>query len=194
MDELCYMICHTGMTTDEDLAGFINPFCNVIREISADYIKYQNRKEVVQAAFFEELRDYIGKQSLVMKRFFDKLHEHTNMKLKIIISDGLRKNGRATGMGDTFIVTLPMPGENYSVQEIFMQLVHECTHAFTDRLLESINMEDGSHDIAEYQVILLGLWLFQRDCSELCNACIFIRGRIFRKQSKGNGICAEKRN
>ena len=169
VDELCYMISHTGMTTDEDLAGFINPFCNVIREISADYIKYQNRKEVVQAASFEELRDYIGKQSLVMKRFFDKLQEHTNMKLKIIISDGLRKNGRATGMGDTFIVTLPTPSEKYSVQEIFMQLVHECTHAFTDRLLDSINMEDGSHDIAEYQVMLLDLWLFQRDCSELCN-------------------------
>ena len=67
MDELCYMICHTGMTTDEELAGYINPFCNVIREISADYIKYRNRKEVVQAASFEELRDYIGKQSLVMK-------------------------------------------------------------------------------------------------------------------------------
>lgn len=172
VNELCYMISHTGMITDEDLTGFIDPFCKVIRDISEDYIQYWNRKEVEDAASFEELQNYISKESSVMKRFFDRLNQITNMNLRIIISDGLRKNGRATGMGDTFVVTLPNPGESYSVKEVFLQLVHECTHVFTDRLLDSINMEDGSHDIAEYQVMLFDLWLFQRDSSELCNEYI----------------------
>lgn len=169
MDELCYMISHAGMTTDEDYTSFIDPFCNVIRDIAMDYIKYRNRKETEQAPAFEELQNYISKQSLVMERFFDRLSDHTKMNLKVVISDGMRKNGRAAGIGDCFVVTLPAPSENYSVKEIFMQLVHECTHTFTDQLLDSINMEDGSHDIAEYQVMLFDLWLLQRDCCELCD-------------------------
>lgn len=172
VDELCYMISHTGMTTNEDMDQFINPFCSILREISEDYIKNWKQKGDEQKVTFEELQNYISKQASVMKRFFDKLYEITNMKLKIIISEGLRRNGRATGMGDSFVVILPTPSENYSMQEIFMQLVHECTHAFTDRLLDSIRMDDGSHDIAEYQVLLFDLWLFQRDFSELCSEYI----------------------
>ncbi len=167
VDELCYMISHTGMTTDEDLNRFINPFCSVLREISEDYINYKCRRGDEHASEFKELQNYIEKQSSGMKRFFEKLYEITGMKLKVIISEGLRKNGRATGMGDTFVVILPTVSDDYSKQEIFMQLVHECTHAFTDRLLDSIHMDDGSHDIAEYQVLLFDLWLFRRDCSEL---------------------------
>ena len=170
VEELCAMISHTGMATDEDTDKFINPFCSIIREISADYIDLWEQKSRSQAVIFNELEEYIDKQTLVMKRFFDKLYEVTNMKLKLVISESLRQNGRAMRMGDFIVVTLPAPSKDYSYQKIFMQLVHECTHILTDSLLDSIRMDDGSHDVAEYQVILFDLWLFQRDCQELCDA------------------------
>jgi len=42
----------------------------------------------------------------------------------------------------------------------------------TDPLFDSIHMDDGSHELAEYQVILFDLWLFQRDSKALCDAYI----------------------
>ena len=156
VDEVCYMIGQVGMATEEDAEKFIQPFCDVIRELSADYAKYWEKKakDNQESCFFESLRGM------------------TNTKLKLLISESLRCNGRATIMGDTCIVTLPMPSERYSKQQIFMQLVHECTHMMTDPLIKSIRMEDGSHDIAECQVMLFDLWLFERDSEELRDAYV----------------------
>lgn len=166
-DEVCFMIRQVGMTTEEDVEKFIDPFCDVIKELSADYVEYWERKAKERQASYEELKSYVNEQTLVMSRFFENLRGMTNTKLMVIISESLRCNGRATIMGDTCIVTLPMPSEQYSMPQIFMQLVHECTHMLTDPLLDSIRMDDGSHDVAEYQVMLFDLWLFERDSMEL---------------------------
>ena len=171
-DEVCYMIHQVGRTTQEDNHRFIDPFCNVIREISADYMDYweQNAKE--RSADYEELKSYINEQSQIMSSFFESLNKITNTKIKVIISESLRSNGRVTIMGDTCVIILPMPSEQYSLQEIFMQLVHECTHMITDPLLDSIRMDDGSHDVAEYQVMIFDLWLFERVSDELRDAYV----------------------
>jgi hypothetical protein len=42
----------------------------------------------------------------------------------------------------------------------------------TDPLIKSIRMDDGSHDIAECQVMLFDLWLFERDSEELRDAYV----------------------
>ena len=173
VDEVCYMIGQVGMATEEDAEKFIQPFCDVIRELSADYAKYWEKKAKDNQESYEGLKAYLSEQTLVtMKRFFESLRGMTNTKLKLLISESLRCNGRATIMGDTCIVTLPMPSERYSKQQIFMQLVHECTHMMTDPLIKSIRMDDGSHDIAEYQVMLFDLWLFERDSEELRDAYV----------------------
>ena len=173
VDEVCYMIGHVGMATEEDAEKFIQPFCDVIRELSADYAKYWEKKAKDNQESYEGLKAYLSEQTLVtMKRFFESLRGMTNTKLKLLISESLRCNGRATIMGDTCIVTLPMPSERYSKQQIFMQLVHECTHMMTDPLIKSIRMDDGSHDIAECQVMLFDRWLFERDSEELRDAYV----------------------
>lgn len=173
VDEVCYMIGQVGMATEEDAEKFIQPFCDVIRELSADYAKYWEKKAKDNQESYEGLKAYLSEQTLVtMKRFFESLRGMTNTKLKLLISESLRCNGRATIMGDTCIVTLPMPSERYSKQQIFMQLVHECTHMMTDSLIKSIRMDDGSHDIAECQVMLFDLWLFERDSEELRDAYV----------------------
>ena len=173
VDEVCYMIGHVGMATEEDAEKFIQPFCDVIRELSADYAKHWEKKAKENQESYEGLKAYLSEQTLVtMKRFFESLRGMTNTKLKLLISESLRCNGRATIMGDTCIVTLPMPSERYSKQQIFMQLVHECTHMMTDPLIKSIRMDDGSHDIAECQVMLFDLWLFERDREELRDAYV----------------------
>ena len=162
VDEVCYMIRQVGMTTEEDVDKFIIPFCDVLNAISTDYIAYWERKADEQQAVYEGLKAYISEKSLQMRHFFESLRETTNTELKVIVSESLRCNGRATIMGNTCVVTLPMPSEQYSMQQIFMQLIHECTHMITDPLLDSIRMDDGSHDIAECQVMLFDLWLFER--------------------------------
>ena len=162
VDEVCYMIRQVGMTTEEDVDKFIIPFCDVLKAISTDYIAYWERKADEQHAVYEGLKAYISEKSLQMRHFFESLRETTNTELKVIVSESLRCNGRATIMGNTCVVTLPMPSEQYSMQQIFMQLIHECTHMITDPLLASIRMDDGSHDIAECQVMLFDLWLFER--------------------------------
>ena len=171
-EELLYMLRHTGMTTEKDNDQFIDPFCRIVKELSEDYSNYWERRKKAQTKSFEALQTYIHEQSIVMKHFFDNLFETGNMKLKVIISDSLRRNGRATITGDTCVVILPMINERYSMQEVFMQLIHECTHMMTDPLIDSIHMDDGSHELAEYQVILFDLWLFQRDSKALCDAYI----------------------
>lgn len=171
-EELLYMLRHTGMTTEEDNNQFIDPFCRIIKELSADYFNYRERRTKAQTKSFEALQTYINEQSIVMGHFFDNLFESENMKLKVIISDSLRRNGRATIAGDTCVVILPMTSERYSMQEVFMQLIHECTHMMTDPLIDSIHMDDGSHELAEYQVLLFDLWLFQRDSKALCSEYI----------------------
>ena len=161
-DEVCYMIRHVGMATEEDNAKFIEPFCDVLKDISADYIAYWERKANEQHELYEGLKSYVNERALQMSHFFENLRETTNTKLMVIVSESLRCNGRATQMGDTCVVTLPMLCERYSMSQIFMQLVHECTHMITDPLIDSIRMDDGSHDIAECQVMLFDLWLFER--------------------------------
>lgn len=168
VDELCYVIEHSGMITEEDRNCFIAPFCGIIRDIHDGYAEYWNRSFEEHSAIYEGVEEYFNQQIEVMHSFFETLKKTTNLSLKIILSESLRCNGRASMMGDTHIITLPLPGEKYSLQDIFLQLVHECTHALTDPLLNSIRMDDGSHDLAEYQVMLYDLWLFQRDNAELC--------------------------
>ena len=168
VEEVCYMIRQVGMTTKEDNERFVQPFCDMIQEISADYIAYWERKKDEGQISYDGLKAYLDEQSSVMSRFFENLHAMTNRKLMVIISESLRCNGRAFMMGDMSVVILPVPSEQYSLQQIFMQLVHECTHMITDPLIESIRMDDGSHDIAECQVMLFDLWLFERDSKALC--------------------------
>ncbi|MBO4749144.1 MAG: hypothetical protein J5546_02395 [Lachnospiraceae bacterium] len=171
-DEVCYMIRHVGMATEEDAEKFIDPFCRVLQEISAEYTAYWERKAKEQHAVYEGLKAYINEKAALMSRFFEDLRETTNMSPMIVVSESLRCNGRATQMGDTCVVTLPMPSEQYSMPQIFMQLVHECTHMITDPLIDSIRMDDGSHDVAECQVMLYDLWLFERYSKELCDEYI----------------------
>lgn len=165
--ELIYMITHTGMTTAEDNAEFINPFCNIIRDISEDYINYRKQESNGQKALLLDLEEFFVKHINVMQPFFKEHENATNMTPMVIISESLRINGRATGMGDKFIVILPMPDGQHSLKDIYMQFVHECTHPLTDSLLDSIRMDDGSHDLAEYLVMLYDLWLFQNYDEEL---------------------------
>lgn len=172
VDEMIHMISHTGMTTEEDNDRFIVPLCNIIKDISGPYTEYWNRIYRDREASFAELQNYFDSQATRLNYFFKNVHQATNVQLKVIISESLRCNGRATKMGDMCIVTLPVQSELYSQQQLFMQLVHECTHMMTDPLLDSIRMDDGSHDIAEYQVLLFDLWLFQREGSDLCDAYV----------------------
>lgn len=172
IDEMKYMICNAGIATDEDNNNFVYPFCSVIDDISDSYLKYWDSMRYAQIAAFEELNQCFDKQEGLLQHFFESLKLKTGMTPKVFISESLRSNGRAMQMGEACVVILPAPSEKYSSQDIFMQLVHECIHMLTDPLLESIRMDDGSHDIAEYQVILYELWLFERDNPDLCREYI----------------------
>ena len=44
VDEVCYMIRQVGMTTEEDVDKFIIPFCDVLKAISTDYVKWLSQE------------------------------------------------------------------------------------------------------------------------------------------------------
>lgn len=160
--ELKNMLMTVYGITDEDREQFIVPFCNLLEEWKSPYEKYWEQLcETVSAERINVIEKFDAMADK-FSSFFEFIEKATQMKTEIMLSHSLRKNGRAFMYNGKFIVMLPFPDENRSVEDAFMQLVHECTHPLTDSLLQGIRMDDGSHDIAEYQVILFDLWLFEK--------------------------------
>ena len=66
---------------------------------------------------------------------------------------------------------LTFPETEEELTGCFFQFLHECTHAVTDPLMNGeIRMADGSHDVAEYQVMCFDEYLVEALCPDLLEA------------------------
>lgn len=160
--ELTGMIRMLYGMSDEDKAEFINPFCALIEEWEKPYSCYWKMYNDSIKDEKSKIINLLNCMVMDFSLFFDDIFGRLNVKLNVVFSHSLRKNGRATKYGDKYIVMLTFPDETHTTEEIFFQLIHECTHAITDPLIQGIRMDDGTHDIAEYQVILFDLWLMEK--------------------------------
>ena len=93
------------------------------------------------------------------------------MDTKVLFSYSLRKNGRAVNLQNALVVYLTWPEKEEDLTGCFLQFLHECTHSVTDPMMSGdIRMEDGSHDIAEYQVLCFDEYLIEALCPDLSGA------------------------
>lgn len=161
-NELVNMFNNLWGINDEDKEEFITPFCVLLDEWEQPYTnywkKYVDSLEDKKIEVFNSFDQQISKFS----SFFDRIYQTTKLNLRIVFSHSLKKNGRAFSNEGMFYVMLPFPDETHLEEEVFFQLIHECTHLMTDPLIPSIRMDDGSHDTSEYQVLLFDLWLFEK--------------------------------
>lgn len=161
------MLAGCGMLTDKDMKDFIDPLIEICDRVSGTFYQWwkEHHTETAQQAEkvytrFRALADRFG-------GFFAKL----GMDTKVLFSYSLRKNGRAVNLQNALVVYLTWPEKEEDLTGCFLQFLHECTHSVTDPMMSGdIRMEDGSHDIAEYQVLCFDEYLIEALCPDLSGA------------------------
>lgn len=151
---------NTISVTEEDNIYFFSPFNDLISEWTKEYSSYWNIYNDSLQSDKQIVENYTNLLVEKFSSFFDFVLKRMNRQLCIVFSHSLRKAGRAFCHNENFYVVLPFPKKE-NIENVFFQLVHECTHTLTDQLLNDIRMDDGTHDIAEYQVCLFDLWLIE---------------------------------
>ena len=161
------MLAGCGMLTDKDMKDFIDPLIEICDRVSGTFYQWwkEHHTETAQQAEkvytrFRALADRFG-------GFFKGL----GMDTKVLFSYSLRKNGRAVNLQNALVVYLTWPEKEEDLTGCFLQFLHECTHSVTDPMMSGdIRMEDGSHDIAEYQVLCFDEYLIEALCPDLSGA------------------------
>ena len=161
------MLAGCGMLTDKDMKDFADPLIEICDRVSGTFYQWwkEHHTETAQQAEkvysrFRALADRFG-------GFFKGL----GMDTKVLFSYSLRKNGRAVNLQNALVVYLTWPEKEEDLTGCFLQFLHECTHSVTDPMMSGdIRMEDGSHDIAEYQVLCFDEYLIEALCPDLSGA------------------------
>lgn len=161
------MLAGCGMLTDKDMKDFADPLIEICDRVSGTFYQWwkEHHTETAQQAEkvytrFRALADRFG-------GFFKGL----GMDTKVLFSYSLRKNGRAFNQQNAMVVYLTYPEKEEELTGCFLQFLHECTHSVTDPMISGeIRMEDGSHDIAEYQVLCFDEYLIKALCPDLSGA------------------------
>ena len=180
-----------GMLTDEDMDVLVDPLLEVCRELHEPFCSWWDQHHASVSVRAEIVKRNID----TFKERYTSFFEHLSMKVKVIFSYSLRKNGRAFGDGEALNIYLPFPEKEADEQGCFFQLLHECTHTITDPLLEQeIMMGDGSHDMAEYQVLCYDEYLIAGTETELLEEyCTWIGQSELEKAHEALGKTGETR-
>lgn len=144
----------------EDREFFIEPFWKLLKQEEIFYKEYRGRlweesktgRDKLEAFLKKEWEKY---QSLV--RYF---HKEQAM---VTLSYSMTCNGRGFVNDEkSFKAAVPYAWEEEEFKNTFLQALHEFTHQFTDCLLQQhINMNDGSHNLSEFLVILFDYYLIK---------------------------------
>ena len=153
----------SGMMDEADMEHFALPFFRAVEEEKDAYYAWWEKKQ----AETEDRKPGAEKGLREFIRRFDGFFGHYD-RITVILSHSLQRNGRMfMNPGGAFLY-LKFPGNEAGMEDIRLQLLHECTHPLTDpKLGNDIRMDDGSHDLAEYQVFLYDEFLIERKAPEL---------------------------
>ena len=155
-EELKDIFINCAQFSADDRTYFIEPFIRIIDNESEFYFDYwdslHKKDEPYRKSVEQNLVDEFEKYSCVF--------DYYNKSVLIFLSYSITKNGRGfTGKGYSAALA-PFPKDD-NINAAFFQLFHELTHTFTDTLLQNINMNDGSHNLSEYMVILADYYLIK---------------------------------
>jgi len=144
--------------TPEDISRFIKPFIAILDNESAFYFDYwqsvhnatETLRRGVEARFAAEVSKY------------SRVFEHYNKAAAVLFSYSITRNGRGIFDNNNFSALVPFPENDGEFSRAFFMALHEFTHQLTDALLQThINMDDGSHDLSEWVVILADYYLIE---------------------------------
>jgi len=146
--------------TSQDREYFIDPFLELLERENSFYMKYWNQ-------LFEESESGRNKLEVYLKKELEKyqqLGKYYQKELALIgISFSMTCNGRGLGNAAAFMSTVPYAEKEEDYQNVFLQILHEFTHQFTDGLIQqNISMDDGSHYLSEVLVILFDYYLIKK--------------------------------
>ena len=161
------MLAGCGMLTDKDMKDFIDPLIEICDRVSGTFYQWwkEHHTETAQQA------EKVYTRFRVLADRFGGFFKGLGMDTKVLFSYSLRKNGRAFNQQNAMVVYLTYPEKEEELTGCFLQFLHECTHSVTDPMISGdIRMEDGSHDIAEYQVLCFDEYLIEALCPDLSRA------------------------
>ena len=158
------MLAGCGMLTDKDMTYFVDPLIEICDRVSGTFYQWwkDHHTETAQQA------EKVYNRFRVLTDRFSSFFADLGMDTQVLFSYSLRKNGRAFNQQNTLVVYLTYPEKPEDITHCFLQFLHECTHSVTDPMMDGeIRMDDGSHDIAEYQVLCFDEYLIDALCPEL---------------------------
>lgn len=180
LEELQWMIGQQPGVTAEDKESFLNPFLELLQKEAEFYEDYwknlydknEQKREYLAAYLTREWEKY-----KVLGSYFHKNRAIAGISYSITCA------GRGLGHYDAFLAVVPFAEEEKAYKNTFLQLLHEYTHQFTDRMIQQeISMEDGSHAFSEKVVLLFDYYLIKTLCPEdledyLCFMSLIITGK-----------------
>lgn len=165
INALKYMIGQYQGFTPEDRELFVNPFMELLEKEDAFYGAYWRAlfKRAKEREF--GLEDYLEKSLEKYEAFADYCHKS---KAVAGLSFSMTCAGRGVmGNENAFVTIIPYSEEEQDYENLFLQVLHENTHQFTDALLQqNIRMDDGTHLFSEKVVLVFDYYLIKALCSE----------------------------
>ncbi len=169
------------------IINFLPFYTSTVEEMVETFEKFNGFSEIDKSSFVYPLNQIIKQESLFYKNYWNELHNSTKANRKtfelfvknefekfscifsyfrktatIGMSYSLTCNGRGLGSKNTFIAVVPFPLNENDYQSTFYQILHEYTHSFTDGIIgNNIRMDDGTHDLSEFAVILFDYYLIK---------------------------------
>ena len=164
MDALTYMVEQQPYFTAEDKVYFLTPFLELLQRESLFYQAYWKGMYDRSEQAREHLAAYLTKEWEKYKVLGSYFHKNRAIAG---ISYSMTCFGRGLYAGDIFVAVVPFKEEEREYKRTFLQMLHEYTHTFTDPMLQqNINMEDGSHTLSEYVVMIFDYYLIKALCPE----------------------------
>ncbi|MEO3946064.1 hypothetical protein [Gorillibacterium sp. CAU 1737] len=141
--------------TEEDKEHFVEPFLRALDQEASFYFPYwaalHERRERERMEWEQRLESVFQRYMPVFQPF--------GKPLVLGLSYSIRLNGRGFGRDDCFFAFVPYPTSDEGLWDTFFQAFHEYTHQFTDHLVSNISMEDGTHSLSEYIVLVADYYL-----------------------------------
>lgn len=171
LDALKYMVEQHPYFTVEDKERFLYPFVELLQKESIFYEAYWRSMYDKSAISRANLEAYLTKEWGKYKVLGSYFHKNRAIAG---VSYSMTYNGRGLGHYDAFLAVVPFVEEEKAYKRAFLQLLHEYTHEFTDRMIQhNISMEDGSHAFSENVVILFDYYLIKALCPEDLEAYLY---------------------
>jgi len=142
--------------TPDDRMHFITPFIEILDRESVFFFDFWDKLHEANAPLRTMMEERLREELLKYSRIFD----YFNKPPIAFLSYTMTRNGRGMMQESNFKAAVKFPRDMDDFYNTFFTLLHEYTHAFTDRLVgEQITMTNDTHELSEMLVLLADYYL-----------------------------------